>query len=61
VTIGCSPRQRLALLVDITGTKMLGEAEWKTKKHGSDYRNLVSVEQHAIAVDHVSLGRGRAS
>ena len=27
----------LGLLVDSTGTKMLGEGEWKTKKHGADY------------------------
>lgn len=26
------------LLVDSTGIKMLGEGEWKTKKHGADYR-----------------------
>ena len=29
---------RLHLLVDSTGIKMLGEGEWKTKKHGADYR-----------------------
>ena len=28
----------LNLLVDSTGVKMLGEGEWKTKKHGTDYR-----------------------
>ena len=28
----------LRLLVDGTGIKMLGEGEWKTKKHGADYR-----------------------
>jgi hypothetical protein len=28
----------LYLLVDSTGIKMLGEGEWKTKKHGADYR-----------------------
>lgn len=28
----------LHLLVDSTGVKMLGEGEWKTKKHGADYR-----------------------
>ena len=27
----------LHLLVDSTGIKMLGEGEWKTKKHGADY------------------------
>lgn len=28
----------LHLLVDSTGIKMLGEDEWKTKKHGAEYR-----------------------
>ena len=28
----------LNLLVDSTGVKILGEGEWKTKKHGADYR-----------------------
>lgn len=28
----------LHLLVDSTGIKMLGEGEWKSKKHGADYR-----------------------
>jgi hypothetical protein len=28
----------LHLLVDSTGIKMLGEGEWKTKKHGADFR-----------------------
>lgn len=28
----------LHLLVDSTDIKMLGEGEWKTKKHGADYR-----------------------
>ncbi len=28
----------LHLLVDSTGIKMLGEGEWKTRKHGADYR-----------------------
>ena len=27
----------LHLLVDSTGIKMLGEGEWKTKKHGAEY------------------------
>ncbi len=31
-------RTGLHLLVDNTGIKMLGEGEWKTKKHGADYR-----------------------
>jgi len=28
----------LHLLVDSTGIKMLGEGEWKTRKHGAEYR-----------------------
>jgi hypothetical protein len=28
----------LHLLVDITGIKMLGESEWKIRKHGAEYR-----------------------
>ena len=28
----------LHLLVDSTGIKMIGEGEWKVKKHGADYR-----------------------
>ncbi|MBE9610976.1 IS5 family transposase [Chitinilyticum piscinae] len=31
-------RTGLHLLVDSTGIKMLGEGEWKTKKHGAEYR-----------------------
>ena len=31
-------RDGLHLLVDSTGIKMLGEGEWKRKKHGADYR-----------------------
>jgi len=40
VTIGMQPTTTtgLHLLVDSTGIKMLGEGEWKTKKHGADYR-----------------------
>ncbi|MEN3110144.1 IS5 family transposase [Uliginosibacterium paludis] len=30
--------EALHLLVDSTGIKMLGEGEWKRKKHGADYR-----------------------
>jgi hypothetical protein len=32
------PEGGLHLLVDSTGIKILGEGEWKTKKHGADYR-----------------------
>ncbi|WP_081933788.1 IS5 family transposase [Massilia sp. 9096] len=39
VTISAQPTTTgLHLLVDSTGIKMLGEGEWKTKKHGADYR-----------------------
>jgi hypothetical protein len=39
VTIGAQPTTTgLHLLVDSTGIKMLGEGEWKIKKHGADYR-----------------------
>jgi hypothetical protein len=39
VTIGAQATTTgLHLLVDSTGIKMLGEGEWKTKKHGADYR-----------------------
>ena len=39
VAIGAMPTTTgLHLLVDSTGIKMLGEGEWKTKKHGADYR-----------------------
>jgi hypothetical protein len=33
-----SSKGGLHLLVDSTGIKMLGEGEWKTKKHGAEYR-----------------------
>ena len=39
VAIGAVPTTTgLHLLVDSTGIKMRGEGEWKTKKHGTDYR-----------------------
>ncbi|MFC0254481.1 IS5 family transposase [Massilia consociata] len=39
VAIGAVPTTTgLHLLVDSTGIKMLGEGEWKTKKHGAEYR-----------------------
>jgi hypothetical protein len=31
-------RSGLHLLIDSTGVKMLGEGEWKIRKHGADYR-----------------------
>lgn len=56
----------LHLLVDSTGVKMLGEGEWKTKKHGADYRrqwrkvhlgiDAQSLEIRAIEVTSNSIG-----
>ena len=38
VTIAAQPTTTgLHRLMDSTGIKMLGEDEWKTKKHGADY------------------------
>lgn len=39
VEIPYRPRQNgLHLLIDSTGVKMIGEGEWKTRKHGAAYR-----------------------
>ena len=39
MTIAAHPTTTgLDLLVDSAGIKMIGEGEWKTKKHGADYR-----------------------
>ena len=39
VTLGGRPSSDgLHLLVDSTGIKMMGEGEWKTRKHGASYR-----------------------
>lgn len=39
VEIPYRPRQDgLHLLIDSTGVKMIGEGEWKTRKHGAEYR-----------------------
>ena len=56
----------LHLLVDSTGIKMLGEGEWKTKKHGADYRrqwrkvhlgiDAVTLEIRAMEVTDNSIG-----
>lgn len=56
----------LHLLVDSTGVKMLGEGEWKTKKHGADYRrqwrkvylgiDAQTLEIRAIEVSSNSVG-----
>lgn len=56
----------LHLLVDSTGIKMLGEGEWKTKKHGAEYRrqwrkihlgiDAETLEIRAIEVTSNSMG-----
>lgn len=56
----------LHLLVDSTGVKMLGEGEWKTKKHGAEYRrqwrkvhlgiDAQTLEIRAIEVTSNSIG-----
>jgi len=39
VAIGAQPTTtRLHILVDSIGIKMLVSGEWRTKKHGADYR-----------------------
>jgi len=38
VAIAMPTTTGLHLLVDSTGIKMLGEGEWKTKKHGAKHR-----------------------
>ncbi|GAA0431828.1 hypothetical protein GCM10009094_40480 [Massilia aurea] len=34
----------LHLIVNSSGIKMLGEGEWKAKKHGADYRQRSKVD-----------------
>lgn len=56
----------LHLLVDSISSKMLGEGEWKTKKHGADYRrqwrkvhlgiDAATLEIRAIEVIDNSIG-----
>jgi hypothetical protein len=56
----------LHLLVDSTGIRMLGQGEWKTKKHGADYRrqwrkvhlgiDAVTLEIRAMEVTDNSIG-----
>ncbi len=56
VTIGAHPTTtRLHLLVDSTGIKMLGEGEWKTKKHGTDYRRQWRKVHLGIDVDTLEI------
>lgn len=55
VTIEAHPTTTvLHLLVDSTGIEMLGEGEWKTKKHGADYRRQwrkVHLGMHASTLE----------
>ena len=56
----------LHLLIDSTGVKMLGEGEWKRKKHGADYRrkwrkvhlgiDAQTLEIRAIAITDSRIG-----
>ena len=67
VTIGAQPTTTgLHLRVDSMGIKMLGEGEWKTRKHGADYRrqwrkvrlgiDAVTLEIRAIEVTDNATG-----
>lgn len=67
VVIPCRPTTSgLHLLIDSTGIKMLGEGEWKTKKHGAEYRrqwrkvhlgiDAQTLEIRAIEVTDNSIG-----
>lgn len=66
VDIPYHPSEGLHLLVDSTGIKVLGEGEWKRKKHGADYRrqwrkvhlgiNAETLEIRAIEVTDNSIG-----
>jgi hypothetical protein len=59
----------LHLLIDSTGIKMLGEGEWKTKKHGAHYRrqwrkvhlgiDAATLEIRAMEVTDNSIGDAR--
>jgi hypothetical protein len=46
----------LHLLVDSTGIKMLGEGEWKNKKHGADYRRRWRKVHLGIDADTLEIG-----
>jgi hypothetical protein len=56
VAIPCRPRgEPLHLVVDSTGVKVLGEGEWKVRRHGADRRRVwrkvhlaVDAESHEI-------------
>ncbi|MDH2430957.1 IS5 family transposase [Pokkaliibacter sp. MBI-7] len=56
VVIPCCPATTgLHLLIDSTGIKMLGEGEWKTKKHGADYRRQwrkvhLGIDAHTLEI-----------
>jgi hypothetical protein len=52
----------LHLLVDSTGIKMLGEGEWKRKKHGADYRRQwrkihLGIDAHTLEIRAIEVTR----
>lgn len=52
VNIGHQPRNEpLHLLIDSTGLKVMGEGEWKVKKHGPAYRRVCRKLHLAIDAD----------
>ncbi len=56
----------LHLLVDNTGIKMLGEAEWKTKKHGAEYRRQwrkvhLSIDAETLQIHAIEVTDNRQS
>ena len=47
--------QGLHLLVDSTGLKVMGEGEWKRKKHGAEYRRQwrklhIGIDAHTLEI-----------
>ncbi len=56
----------LHLLVDSTGIKMMGEGEWKVKKHGADYRRQwrklhLGVDAQTLEIRAMEVPRGYRS
>lgn len=69
VTLGGRPSSGgLHLLVDSTGIKMMGEGEWKTRKHGASYRRQwrklhIGIDAETLdirAIEVTTNGRGDA-
>lgn len=58
VVIPCRPRgEPLHLVVDSTGVKVLGEGEWKVRRHGADRRRVWRKVHLAIDAESVNGGR----